>query len=109
MASAVAPGGRRGFGIATGSFVAERDDWPTAVGRARREGWSLLELTAIEERRLDALVRFLADDPQALDGFERISVHAPVRFHEQPTDVRETLSSLPYLEAELDEGARWAI
>jgi hypothetical protein len=43
------------FGIATGSFVCERDDWRAALGRARDEGWRRVELTAITEDRFDAL------------------------------------------------------
>jgi len=66
------------FGIATGAFEDERDDWPAAVARARAGDWPFLELTAIDEERLDRLVPFLDADPAALRPFERVSVHAPV-------------------------------
>ncbi len=66
------------FGIATGAFVEERDDWDRAVARARAEGWRFIELTAITEDRLDALVPFLDGKRSGLDGFERVSIHAPI-------------------------------
>jgi hypothetical protein len=36
------------FGIATGAFVAERDDRPRAIAGARAGSWPFLELTAID-------------------------------------------------------------
>jgi len=83
------------FGIATGAFVEERDDWAAAVGRARREGWRWLELTAIRGR-LDPLVAFLDASPGALDGFERVSVHAPAKMREAPAAVVDVLESFPF-------------
>ena len=62
------------FGIATGSWEGERDDWDAAIARAVREGWPYIELTAVGNSRLDALA---AVDPTKLASFERISVHAP--------------------------------
>ena len=47
------------FGIATGAFVEERDDWDAALKRAAAEGWRAIELTAITEERFDALERLL--------------------------------------------------
>ena len=85
------------FGIATGAYVDERDDWPAALARARQEGFATIELTAIRNERLDALTTLLADDPGALDRFERVSVHAPARdFVDDPTPVVEALRTLPY-------------
>jgi hypothetical protein len=66
------------FGIATGSWEQERDDWRSALTRARPEGWHALELTAITEERLDGLLELLPEAPLD-DGFDRLSVHAPVR------------------------------
>jgi hypothetical protein len=60
------------FGIATGAYVAERDDSAAAVARARREGWRFLEVTAVGETRIEEVPRL------DLSGFERVSVHAPV-------------------------------
>lgn len=82
--------------MATGSYAVERDDWPSAVERAAREGWGILELTAIDEDRLVALTRFLDVEPEALAGFERVSVHAPVRFDGGPHDVHTPLTALSY-------------
>jgi hypothetical protein len=62
------------FGIATGAYVDERDDWDAAIARATREGWRYLELTALGETRLDLLDRV---DPRSLARFERVSLHAP--------------------------------
>lgn len=92
LASAVADG----FGIATGAYVAERDDWRASLARARREGWRTLELTAIDAERLESLTRLLLDGPGSLDGFERVSVHAPARFEGEPSRLRDALTSLPY-------------
>ena len=66
----------RPYGIATGAYVAERDDWAAAIGRARSEGWRRLELTAMRGR-LAPLLRFLDDHGSVLASFERVSVHAP--------------------------------
>lgn len=96
MEAAVARAVGSGFGMATGSFLAERDDWPSAVGRARAEGWTILELTAIDEARLDALVELLALEPWTLDAFERVSVHAPVRFGGSTDTARASLLGLPH-------------
>ncbi len=66
------------FGIATGAFADESDDWDAGVAKAVAEGWRFIELTATREDRLDALVPFLERKRSALDGFERVSVHAPI-------------------------------
>ena len=49
------------------------------LGRARAEGWKTVELTAIRAERLHALAQLLAETPGLLDGFERVSLHAPAR------------------------------
>jgi len=85
------------FGIATGAYVDERDDWPSSLARARQEGFSTIELTAIRNERLIALTTLLADDPRALDRFVRVSVHAPARdFVDDPRPALESLRALPY-------------
>ena len=91
MAAAVAVGR---FGIATGSYVAERDDWGAAIGRARAEGWRAIELTALRGR-LATLVELLARSDDALEGFERVSVHAPVATGD-PAEVVATLAPYPF-------------
>ncbi len=81
------------FGIATGAFISERDDWVAAVAKATAGPWRFLELTAIEEERLDSLVAFLERNPDALGSFERISIHAPVHFHTSASSVVEGLAT----------------
>jgi hypothetical protein len=66
-----------GFGVATGAFLVERDDWAGSVAKAAAGGYRHLELTAITLERLDALLPFLAEQRAALAPFERISIHAP--------------------------------
>ena len=83
------------FGIATGAFVTERDDWPAAIERARGERWRWLELTALRGR-LGSLLRFLDARPDALEGFERVSVHAPAKTKDAPADVVGMVESLPF-------------
>jgi sugar phosphate isomerase/epimerase len=65
------------LGIATGAFIVERDDWDASVAKAAAIGYQHLELTAITLERLDQLLPFLAQQPAALDSFERVSIHAP--------------------------------
>jgi len=81
--------------IATGAFVAERDDWPTAVARATRERWAAIELTAISERLYLDLEAFLRDAPDALAAFKRVSVHAPVLLESSRSAVAELLARGP--------------
>jgi hypothetical protein len=78
---------RKNLGIATGAFLAERDHWPAALQRARDEGWRVIELTAIDEDRFHALSSYLAESPESLSAFERVSVHAPSRFRSSPSVV----------------------
>jgi hypothetical protein len=82
------------YGMATGSYVRERDDWWDAIERARSEGWSAVELTAIVDSLLATLPEFLALSPELLDGFDRISLHAPI-WAESPTRTVETIALLP--------------
>ena len=84
------------FGMATGSYVAERDDWRASLARARAEGWATLELTAIDSARLAELMTLLEVEADALAGFARVSVHAPVRTTETTADVVTRLSRLPF-------------
>ena len=79
------------FGMATGSWEDDRDEWPRALARARAEGWRVIELTAPFDPTLDALRAHLAAEPDALAGFERVTVHAPVR----PPDPAATLARVP--------------
>jgi hypothetical protein len=80
-------------GVSTGAYVEERDDWRAAVGRARREHERVLELCAVMPALLDSLPAFLADD--ALDGFDRVSLHAPAARVEAPADAVAAALRLP--------------
>jgi hypothetical protein len=91
MAAALA----RPFGIATGAYVAERDHWPAAIARARRERWPWLELTAIRGR-LASLVPYLVSGSGPLSGFRRVSIHAPAVMTEPAADVVATLEPYPF-------------
>ena len=83
------------FGIATGAFVHEREDWDAAVAKAVFGRWRFVELTAITEERLDSLVDFLQQEGQgALEAFERVSIHAPVMVRTSVTVVAQTLAML---------------
>lgn len=83
------------YGIATGAYVAERDDWPAAIGRARRERWPWLELTAIRGR-LAPLVRYLSSENGSLSVFRRVSIHAPAVMTEPAAEVVATLQPYPF-------------
>ena len=79
------------FGIATGAFLAEREDWEAAIAKARAGGWSVVELTAIDERLFQALQTYLREHPHALAPFDRVSVHAPAVLS---TSAREVVDEL---------------
>jgi endonuclease IV len=68
------------FGIATGAFLEQRDDWDASISRAVAGGWPFLELTAVTEELLDTLRDFLERerDRDRLAGFARVSLHAPI-------------------------------
>ena len=80
--------------MATGSYVEERDDWLSAVERAHGERWRFLELAAIVEPLLGTLEPFLAERRALLDEFERVSLHAPIRF-DSAEATSETIMNLP--------------
>ncbi|HEX4678692.1 MAG TPA: hypothetical protein VH210_05765 [Gaiellaceae bacterium] len=82
------------YGMATGAYVEERDDWLPAVERARGERWRFLELTAIVEPLLATLEPFFVEHRAQLNGFERVSLHAPIRF-DSAAATTETIVNLP--------------
>ena len=75
---------RDGFGISTRAFLAERDDWPSAIRRAEQERWRVLELTAITETLFDQLLAYLEDAEASLARFDRVSIHAPAVIDSSP-------------------------
>jgi hypothetical protein len=80
------------FGIATGAYVQERDDWDAAIQRAAREGWRYLELTALRRTRLDRLVDVAA---ATLARFDRVSLHAPTDVY-TATDLVDQIHRLDF-------------
>lgn len=80
--------------MATGSYVEERDVWVSAVERAHQERWRFLELTAIVEPLLATLDPFLAESAALLAEFERVSLHAPIRFDSSEATIT-TIVNLP--------------
>lgn len=88
---------RSAFGIATGAFLAEREDWGASITKAAADGYRILELTAITLERLETLGRFLKepDTLLSLSSFDRVSIHAPGRAARgSQRDVLGTLTSL---------------
>jgi hypothetical protein len=78
-------------GISTGAYEDERDDWAAAVDRARREGARELDVCAVLPPLLDSLEAYLVD--ATLEGFVRVSLHAPVRI--DPGEAVERILRLP--------------
>jgi hypothetical protein len=66
------------FGIATGAFLEERDDWDASISRAVAGDWPFLELTAVTEQLLGTLRDFLERHGDRLRAFARVSLHAPI-------------------------------
>ena len=83
------------YGIATGAYVDERDDWAAAIERARAEGWRRVELTALRGR-LQSLLPFLDGAPHVLEAFDRVSVHAPALTDDAPAEIVKALGPLPF-------------
>lgn len=65
------------YGIATGAYLDERDEWPASIARARREGWRSIELTAVGPHGAQNFEEIARLDQELLHPFERVSVHAP--------------------------------
>jgi hypothetical protein len=83
---------RRRFGIATGAYVGERDDWSRATARAAAEGWRTVELTAMTEASFGSLVEHV-ETCGLPSSFERVSVHAPAVFETSAGEVVPRLAS----------------
>ena len=63
---------------------------------ARRVSDSTVELSALSGGELEPLVRFLADAPASLEGFDYISVHAPAKGWSRPErELSAVLGGLP--------------
>ena len=65
------------LGASTGVFEPERGDWARLVDLACQTSSFAIELAALDESELDALVAFLDGDPDLPQRY--VSVHAPVK------------------------------
>jgi hypothetical protein len=73
----------------------EAADWAAALAEAEAElGVAAVELMASRDERLASLLRFLAEQANALDRFGYVSVHAPMRSESWPEVVAQ-LDRLP--------------
>jgi sugar phosphate isomerase/epimerase len=83
------------LGIATEAIADTDDSWESALAKAASAGWHHIELSALSEEQLDALIGFLAGSQATIEPFERISVHAPVKLRTSAMNVLRTLARLP--------------
>lgn len=82
------------LGASTGYMVDRREDWPALVEEATRLSSFAVELTALAEDELPALLDFLADEPPL--PFRYVSVHAPSKERRmQEHDLVALLADLP--------------
>jgi sugar phosphate isomerase/epimerase len=87
------------LGASTGCFEHDRGNWPALVDQATAASPFAVELTALSERELPSLTRYLADDDADLP-FRFVSVHAPTK-HRRMTE-HELIAELCDLPAWLD-------
>ncbi len=81
-------------GCSTGYMADSREDWPALVDEAARTSSFAIELSALSERELPGLVRYLRDAPQL--PFRFVSVHGPSKGREMSDrDLANALAQLP--------------
>jgi hypothetical protein len=85
-------------GASTGYMLANRGDWLALVEEASRVSSFAVELTALREDELPALLRFLAEEPPL--PFRYVSVHGPSKARQMRED--ELVSQLAGLPAFVD-------
>jgi hypothetical protein len=95
LAAEIAPLlGHHPVGASTGYMVERRGDWPALVEEASRVSSFAVELTALGEDELPALLSFLAGDPPL--PFRYISVHGPSKGRQMSEeDLVSRLAVLP--------------
>lgn len=82
------------LGASTGYMVDRRRDWPAMVDEATRVSSFAVELTALVEDELPALLDFLADEPPL--PFRYVSVHGPSKERRMSeADLVARLQALP--------------
>ncbi len=80
-------------GCSTGYMADSREDWPALVDEAARTSSFAIELSALSERELPGLVRYLRDAPQL--PFRFVSVHGPSKGREMSDrDLANALAQL---------------
>jgi len=90
--------GHHPVGASTGYMVANRGNWLALVEEASRVSSFAVELTALGEDELPALVRFLEGEPSL--PFRYVSVHGPSKARRMPEE--ELISQLAGLPAFID-------
>jgi hypothetical protein len=90
--------GHHPVGASTGYMVDHRGDWPTLVDEASRVSSFAVELTALGEDELPALLSYLAADPPL--PFRYVSVHGPSKARQMSE--RELVAKLSELPAFVD-------
>lgn len=81
-------------GCSTGFMSEQRGDWPALVARAARQSSFAVELAALGEPEMPALVRYLQNGPSL--PFLFVSVHAPSKHRRIPElDLVQMLAGLP--------------
>jgi hypothetical protein len=90
--------GHHPVGASTGYMVANRGNWLALVEEASRVSSFAVELTALGEDELPALVRFLDEGPSL--PFRYVSVHGPSKARRMPEE--ELISQLAGLPAFID-------
>jgi hypothetical protein len=82
------------LGASTGYMVGHRDEWPALVEEATRLSSFAVELTALAEDELPALLDFLASEPPL--PFRYLSVHGPSKGRQMSErDLIAGLAALP--------------
>lgn len=76
--------GHHPVGASTGYMVANRGDWLALVEEASRVSSFAVELTALGEEELPALLRFLAEESPL--PFRYVSVHGPSKARQMPEE-----------------------
>jgi Xylose isomerase-like TIM barrel len=88
------PLGHHPVGASTGYMVDSRGDWPALLDRASRVSSFAVELTALSEDELPALLDYLGDAPAL--PFRYVSVHGPSKARKMAEDELVTvLAELP--------------
>jgi hypothetical protein len=86
--------GHHPVGASTGYMADLRGDWPRLVEEASRVSSFAVELTALGEGELPALLSFLTNEPRL--PFRYVSVHGPSKARQMPeADLVSQLAGLP--------------